>query len=191
MSSSLESTSKKVGGLNVAFTVIWKTLSVKRCLYPFLNGISSFAIPTLSHGFKFGFLPSLVDRCASCETVCYMLRQDHAGCQSCYAIDSRIDCVKERLQLIYVAIRPFVLQMFVDDVFERSNNALCECSFHFTVCGVSVNAFAFAELFESSFELGSFIRSYFQWFSFGDHAIKKFSGFLLTLSSQWLNSEFS
>ena len=90
-----------------------------------------------------------------------MLRRDLVRCQSCYAIDSRIDCVNKRLQFVYVAIRPFVLQMFVDDVFERSNIALRKFRLRFTVCGVSVNAFAFTELFESPFELGSFIRPYF------------------------------
>ena len=69
--------------------------------------------------------------------VCYMLRRDLVRCQSCYAIDSRIECVNERLQFVYVAIRPFVLQMFVDDVFERSNIQLCKCRLRFTICGVS------------------------------------------------------
>ena len=123
--------------------------------------------------------------------VCYMLRRDLVRCQSCYAIDSRIDCVNERLQFVYVALRPFVLQVFEDDVFERSKIALCKCRLRFTVCGVSVNAFAFTELFENPFELASFIRPYFQCLNFGDHAAKSFSSFLRTLSSHWLNSEFS
>ena len=57
-----------MGGLNVATLVIWKTSLVVCCLYPFLNGISSFAIRTLSPGFRFGFLTSLLDCCAICDT---------------------------------------------------------------------------------------------------------------------------
>ena len=133
---------------------------------PLLNGISSFAIRTLSPGFKLSFLTCLLDCCAICKPG---LLYD----------------------IINICILLFVLQMFVDDVFERSNNAVCKCRIRFTVCGVSVYAFAFTELFESPFELGSFIRPYFQRFSFGDHATKSFSSFLCTLSSPWLNSEFS
>ena len=103
-----------------------------------------------------------------------MLRRDLVRCQSWYAVDSRIDCLNERRQFVYVAIRPFALQTFVDDVSERLNIALCKCRLCFTVCGVSVDVFGFTELFESAFELGSFIRPYFQWFSFGDHATKTF-----------------
>ena len=109
-------------------------------------------------------------------------------CQYCYAIDSRIDCVNERLQFVQVPIRPFVLKVLVDKVFERSNIALYKYRFHFTLFAVSSNAFVFTKLSESSFELGSFSRSYFQWFDFGYHATKSF---LCTLCSQWLNSEFS
>ena len=58
---------------------------------------------------------------------CYMLRRDLVRCQWCYAIDSRIDCANGRLQFVYVAIRPFMLQRFVDDVMThrklRSANA--------------------------------------------------------------------
>ena len=41
---------------------------MKRCLYPFLNGISSFAIRVLPPGLKLGFLTSLLDGCAIFET---------------------------------------------------------------------------------------------------------------------------
>ena len=81
--------------------------------------------------------------------------------------------------------------MCVDIVFERPNIANCEYRLHFTVDGVSVNVFAFKEFFENLFELGSFIRPYSQWFKFRDHATKSFSSFLCTLSSDWLETEFS
>ena len=139
----LESTSKEVGGLNVAILVSWKTSSVKRCLYRFLNGISSSAVPTLSPAFKFDFFDQYTRLLRYlCNQVCYMLSRDLVGCQSWYVINSRIDCVNERLQFFYVGIRPFLLQMLVDDVFGRSNIALWKRRFGFTVCGVSVKAFA-------------------------------------------------
>ena len=106
--------------------------------------------------------------------VCYMLRRELVGCQSCCAIDSRIDFVNNRLQFVLVVIKPFVLQVLLDDVPERLKIALHKCQFRCTVCGVNVSAFAFAELLGKSFDFDSFITPFFQWFIFGDHATKSF-----------------
>ena len=96
-----------------------------------------------------------------CSPVCYMLRGDLDGCQSCYAIDSIIDCVKtaSRLWSEKTICSPNVCKWS----FGRSNIPLCECRFRFSFCGVSVNVFALTELFESSLELISFIRPLDKW----------------------------
>ena len=112
-----------------------------------------------------------------------MLRRVIVRCQSRYAVDSKIDLVNKRVQFVFVAMRPFVLQMFVDNVFEGSNDALCKCRFCFTVCGVSVNAFDFTDFLENTFAHGSFIRPYFRWFASDDHRTNIFSNFLRTFSS--------
>ena len=163
MSSPLKWTSKEVDGLNVSILGIWKTSSLKRCLYRFLHGMSSFAIRILSPGFKFCFLASLLNCCALCETkFCYIIPRDFIRCQYCYAFDSRNNCVEERLHLVYTAIRPFVLQTFATDNFEKSNIALFKGRFCFKVCRAGANSLDFTELFDISFEHGSFIRPYFQ-----------------------------
>ena len=79
-----------------------------------------------------------------------MLGRDLVRGQSCYAIESRIDCVDERLQGVYEAIRPFILQFFVDDVFETSNIAFCKCRLRFTVCRVNVKGFALPQNFSKA-----------------------------------------
>ena len=111
--------------------------------------------------------------------------------QSSKPIHSRKYHVNKLLQFNYLARSPFVLKIFVDNVFGRLNSAPCKCRFGWTVCFVNVDAFAFSELFGSCFELGSWIGSYFEWFSSDDHATKTFTTFLRTLGSHWLNSEFS
>ena len=109
------------------------------------------------------FLASLLNFCALCEIkFFYMFPRDFIRCQSCYTVDSRNNCVEERLHFVYTAIRPFVLQTFADDIFEKSNIALCKSRFCFKVCDVGANSLDFRELFDISFEFASFIRPYFQ-----------------------------
>ena len=81
------------------------------------------------------------------KQICYMLRRVLIGYQPYYAIDARIDRVNERQHFVHTAIWP-IFQLIVDNVFERPNIELCKCRLLFTVCGVSVNAIAFTELFE-------------------------------------------
>ena len=125
------------------------------------------------------------------KQVCYMLHRDLTGCQSCYTIDSENDCVNERLQFVYAAIKPFVCRspIVCRWFFGWLNTALCKCRFSFTVCGAGGIAFAFTELIEISFDFSSLFTPYFQSCSFGDHATKSFSSFLRTLSSHRWNSE--
>ena len=139
-----------MGGLNVAIFVVWKISSVKRCLYPFPNGVSSFDIRTLSTGFKYGYLTSVLDCCTISET----------NCITCFAETFLGANRVTRLIRKLIVLMEDCIRLCSDKIICSPNVgrycqggiAFCTLqrpiSLHCFVCGRSVNAFHSPELFE-------------------------------------------
>ena len=80
-------------------------------------------------------------------------------CKICDTNCSRMNFIGKILQFVNVC--PFILQVFINDIFQGTDIFLSECGIFQALCAFCFHAFLFKHCFEAPFKFCSLVHSYF------------------------------
>ena len=103
-----------------------------------------------------------------------MFFESFIRCKLGNAINTSVYSIYKSGQIPNISPSPIILQVFVKNVFERSNIALSKCRLGLVFGCRQINLLLFTKLFEFTFELGSLVCPNLYLFFLIDHLFERF-----------------